>query len=802
VGVLAAAFLVAAVAAGIHTDAQSAASPAAFKIAYFNIQGGKGEQPLPGRSCPFTENNNCTDPTQPLNAWGKGIVQAELKAKVGDDPSVVALGLGESWICGTPAAVQQLLGWAARSTTRNGVAIVARYGFAGPEVWRQLDTSANENPSDTMWALKIPVCLNASCTESVMTFTAHWFGKTTIDADSYGVYETQAEQTIEFMDSLPATQPRVLIGDLNIFEATQVLCLQFPVNKPVQMLRDAGYLDAWNAVHGLAVGNTGMWNRPGCGTPEGNLWKRLDFSWSKRLNPISMSRFGMVQPGECAPSDHAGILMEYQRPSAAAGTVPPQITLQSPDPNSTVSGGVQITAAATDDEGVTRVELLVDRIARHVDTAAPYSFVWDSRMAVNGTHTIEAAATDTDGNRTLSGVRTVTVDNKGTAAEEIVLYARDAAVIAGNWTSAADSTAAGGRALRNPDLGLARLSTARATPSDYVELTFSAKSGTAYRLWIRGSAEDNSVDNDSVHVQFSGSVSSTGSSLWRIGTSSSTIVALEDCGGCELAGWGWQDNASGGRDVLGPLVYFAATGPQRLRIQRREDGFRFDQVVLSAVEYLNVPPGDVRNDATILPANDGTSGPPPPPPGGEIVLHAAQTSAVQGNWTLVSDTTAAGGTRLQNPNAGAAMIGTPLSAPAHYFELTFNATAGIPYRLWMRGKATNNHYANDSVHAQFDGSVDSAGQPRWRVGTTSATALVLSDCSGCTMSNWGWQDNGFSSVAGSLGPEVYFATTGVQRIRLQVREDGLGIDQIVLSPSQYLTTRPGAATNDTTILQK
>lgn len=53
-----------------------------------------------------------------------------------------------------------------------------------------------------------------------------------------------------------------------------------------------------------------------------------------------------------------------------------------------------------------------------------------------------------------------------------------------------------------------------------------------------------------------------------------------------------------------------------------------------------------------------------------------------------------------------------------------------------------------------------------------------------------------------MGPTLYFQTTGTHRIRVQVREDGLSIDQIVLSPSSYLNTSPGTLMNDTTILTK
>jgi len=53
-----------------------------------------------------------------------------------------------------------------------------------------------------------------------------------------------------------------------------------------------------------------------------------------------------------------------------------------------------------------------------------------------------------------------------------------------------------------------------------------------------------------------------------------------------------------------------------------------------------------------------------------------------------------------------------------------------------------------------------------------------------------------------LGPTLRFATGGAQTIRIQAREDGVSIDQVVLSRSTYLTRAPGALKNDTTILPK
>jgi hypothetical protein len=197
-------------------------------------------------------------------------------------------------------------------------------------------------------------------------------------------------------------------------------------------------------------------------------------------------------------------------------------------------------------------------------------------------------------------------------------------------------------------------------------------------------------------------------------------------------------------------------------------------------------------------------GPPPPPPpppaaGDDVVLWAAEAPIVQG-WTVTADTTAAGGKRLQNANAAAPKVVTPSASPTQFFEMTFTAKAGRGYRLWMRGKAASNTYANDSAWMQFDKSVDAAGNPVYRIGSTTGADVNLEDCSGCGVAGWGWQDNGYG--VGVLGPLIFFASDGPQRIRVQIREDGLGIDQIVLSSVKWVTTSPGALKNDTVILAK
>ena len=47
-----------------------------------------------------------------------------------------------------------------------------------------------------------------------------------------------------------------------------------------------------------------------------------------------------------------------------------------------------------------------------------------------------------------------------------------------------------------------------------------------------------------------------------------------------------------------------------------------------------------------------------------------------------------------------------------------------------------------------------------------------------------------------------FTKGGWQTLRLQTREDGVSVDQVVLSSEQYLNTRPGTVKDDTTILPR
>jgi hypothetical protein len=183
-----------------------------------------------------------------------------------------------------------------------------------------------------------------------------------------------------------------------------------------------------------------------------------------------------------------------------------------------------------------------------------------------------------------------------------------------------------------------------------------------------------------------------------------------------------------------------------------------------------------------------------------VVIYAGDVPA--GNlhgWTTAADPTSPNGTKLVTADNGASSLNAPLANPAQYVDVTFNAPAGTPHTLWLRLKALNNNKFNDSVWAQFsDARVN--GSPVYPIGSTSGLLVNLATSStASSLLNWGWQNGAYWL---SQAVTVTFATSGTHTLRIQIREDGVQLDQIVLSSTTYLNTAPGPVTNDSTIVPK
>jgi mono/diheme cytochrome c family protein len=121
---------------------------------------------------------------------------------------------------------------------------------------------------------------------------------------------------------------------------------------------------------------------------------------------------------------------------------PPVVTVTAP--SGTVSGTRTITATATSDTSIARVEFFVGGTTLGTVTTTPYSIEWDTTTRADGTVDLTATATDTSGNVGTSPAVTVTVQN---AAATVTLTQLQSGVFTPRCSGCHDGSAPPGGAL-------------------------------------------------------------------------------------------------------------------------------------------------------------------------------------------------------------------------------------------------------------------------------------------------------------------------------------------------------------------
>ena len=94
-------------------------------------------------------------------------------------------------------------------------------------------------------------------------------------------------------------------------------------------------------------------------------------------------------------------------------TTPPTTSITSPANGATVSGTISVTASASDNVGVTKVEFYLDGALQATDTTSPYAWSWNTTTASNAAHTLTSTAYDAASNTGSSAAVNVTVNNAG-----------------------------------------------------------------------------------------------------------------------------------------------------------------------------------------------------------------------------------------------------------------------------------------------------------------------------------------------------------------------------------------------------
>jgi chitodextrinase len=124
----------------------------------------------------------------------------------------------------------------------------------------------------------------------------------------------------------------------------------------------------------------------------------------------------------------------------ASDTTAPTTSITSPTAGATIGGTATVSATASDNVGVTKVELYVDGTLNSTLTSSPYNFSLNTTTLTNATHSLTTKAYDAAGNVGTSAAVSVTVFNDTTAPVTSITSPVNSATIGGNAAVSATAT--------------------------------------------------------------------------------------------------------------------------------------------------------------------------------------------------------------------------------------------------------------------------------------------------------------------------------------------------------------------------
>lgn len=161
----------------------------------------------------------------------------------------------------------------------------------------------------------------------------------------------------------------------------------------------------WNGVYASKYQN-GIWDAPVLAGLNYN-----NYNVASGLGGALTNRTDQPQVAFLTPDQKIHTFDLSNLGPAPPDTTPPTTSITSPVSGATVSGTASVSASASDNVGVTSVQLLVDGAVITTSTSAPYNFSWNTTSAANGSHTLQTEAFDAAGNAGFSAPVTLTVSN-------------------------------------------------------------------------------------------------------------------------------------------------------------------------------------------------------------------------------------------------------------------------------------------------------------------------------------------------------------------------------------------------------
>lgn len=173
-------------------------------------------------------------------------------------------------------------------------------------------------------------------------------------------------------------------------------------------------------------------------------------------------------------------------------------------------------------------------------------------------------------------------------------------------------------------------------------------------------------------------------------------------------------------------------------------------------------------------------------PAPEVIIYASELpNGALSEFSFRKDSVSAGGRFAVTPNTGGELDPPPEDDPHVRFKVPVRA--GVSYRCWIHmkvGEPKGQSQAN-KFWVQFSDAVDKANKPILKPGTSSYLTAQ-----GPTRPGWSWV--GCDAAPGAEA-FITFKVTGEISVRMQAGMEGVGFDQLVLSPARFLKQPPAEA---------
>lgn len=141
--------------------------------------------------------------------------------------------------------------------------------------------------------------------------------------------------------------------------------------------------------------------------PASTAWSPTSYTFTAPANATAVTVFHIVKSVGYLEVDAYALTTD----APAQDSIVPSVAVTSPINNAAVSNTVTLAATASDNVGVSKVAFYAAETLVAEDTTAPYTALWNTTLASNGTSSVYARAFDVAGNSATSSVVTVTVNN-------------------------------------------------------------------------------------------------------------------------------------------------------------------------------------------------------------------------------------------------------------------------------------------------------------------------------------------------------------------------------------------------------